>query len=119
MSRGTSGPAPRLLDGKELQRQLIDLPGVVTGSDGRSLTVSLRAPTFPEAIRLVQLVADDAEQLNHHPDIDIRWRTVRFGLSTHSAGGVTKLDVDLAHLILDLARQVGAETVPPTAAAGV
>jgi 4a-hydroxytetrahydrobiopterin dehydratase len=40
-----------------------------------------------------------AEDINHHPDIDIRWRNVTFGLSTHDAGGVTSLDIDLAKRI--------------------
>ncbi len=38
-------------------------------------------------------------QVNHHPDIDIRWRTLHFALSTHSAGGITQLDIELAHQI--------------------
>ena len=43
--------------------------------------------------------AEVAEQANHHPDIDIRWRRVRFALVTHDAGGVTDLDLDLvAHI---------------------
>ncbi len=41
-------------------------------------------------------VAGTAEAMDHHPDIDIRWRTLRFVLSTHSAGGLTALDLDLA-----------------------
>ncbi len=41
-------------------------------------------------------VAETAEAMDHHPDIDIRWRTLRFVLSTHSAGGLTALDLDLA-----------------------
>ncbi len=44
-------------------------------------------------------VAEIAEEMNHHPDMDIRWRTVTFSLSTHSAVGVTQLDVELAHRI--------------------
>jgi 4a-hydroxytetrahydrobiopterin dehydratase len=104
--------APRLLDTDELRRELVDLPGTVIAPDG-SLGITVKAPSFTAGIRLVQLVADDAEQLDHHPDIDIRWRTLRFGLSTHSAGGVTRRDVELAHVILELARQVGAEIVPP------
>ncbi|HEY6798174.1 MAG TPA: 4a-hydroxytetrahydrobiopterin dehydratase [Kineosporiaceae bacterium] len=112
-----TAPAPRLLDDEELQRQLADLPGVTPCADG-SIAVTLRAPTFPEAIRLVQLVADDAEQRDHHPAIDVRWRTVTFGLVTHSAGGVTQLDIELAHVILELARQVDAETVPPATGSG-
>ena len=46
--------------------------------------------------------------MDHHPDIDIRWRTLVFGLSTHSAGGVTQLDVELAHRISALAAEHGA-----------
>jgi 4a-hydroxytetrahydrobiopterin dehydratase len=37
--------------------------------------------------------------MDHHPDIDIRWRTVTFVLSTHSAGGITDLDYQLAEKI--------------------
>lgn len=63
------------------------------------LVRSATAPTFPEAIAWVVAVAHTAEELDHHPDIDIRWRTVTFRLWTHSAGGVTELDLDLARRI--------------------
>ena len=49
-----------------------------------------------DGIRLVQQVAEVAEDLDHHPDIDIRWRTLTFRLSTHSAGGLTAKDLRLA-----------------------
>jgi 4a-hydroxytetrahydrobiopterin dehydratase len=98
---------PRLLDSEEIVRQLADLPGVHPGPS-RSLVLGLKAPTFPAAVELIGLVAEDAEQLDHHPDIDLRWRTVTFTLSTHSAGGVTQLDVELAHRILEAGRTVGA-----------
>ena len=48
------------------------------------------------AIRLVQHVAQVAEESDHHPDIDIRYTTLTFTLSTHSAGGVTAKDLELA-----------------------
>jgi 4a-hydroxytetrahydrobiopterin dehydratase len=102
----------RVLTDEELDRQLEDLPGVTVADDGQ-LVVTFRAPTFPEAVRFVQLVAEDAEQLDHHPDIDIRWRTVRFALMTHSAGGVTQRDIELAHVILRTAHDLGARTVEP------
>ena len=60
------------------------------------------AVSFPEAIRWVVAVADAAERADHHPDIDIRWRTLSFRLSTHDAGAVTSLDVDLARDIDDI-----------------
>jgi 4a-hydroxytetrahydrobiopterin dehydratase len=68
-----------------------------------SLVRAIEAPTFPDGITLVSRVADVAEQRNHHPDIDIRWRTVTFRLSTHSAGGITEADLDLAVVIDQLA----------------
>jgi 4a-hydroxytetrahydrobiopterin dehydratase len=57
-----------------------------------------------DGIALVQRVAQVAEDLDHHPDIDIRWTTVTFRLSTHSAGGLTAKDLRLAGDIDKLAR---------------
>lgn len=69
--------------------------------EGDSLVRTADAPDFPAAIRVVVAVAEAAEAMDHHPDIDIRWRTLRFVLSTHSAGGLTPLDLDLAARIDD------------------
>ena len=96
----------RLLDAEEIVRQLADLPGW-TG-DTANLSHRVTAPTFLEAIRIVDEVAEAAEAMNHHPDIDIRWRTLRFELSTHSAYGVTQLDIELAHRISAIATAHGA-----------
>lgn len=54
------------------------------------------ATSFPEGIGWVVAVAEAAEHADHHPDIDIRWRTITFRLSTHDSGAVTILDVNLA-----------------------
>jgi len=70
---------------------------------GAEITRTVECPSFPAAIALVQQVADEAESRDHHPDIDIRWRTLRFTLSTHSAGGLTQRDLDLADEIDRLA----------------
>ena len=87
----------RLLDQAEVARQLQSLPG--WSSDGTSLHRSIEFPSFPEAVAAVATLAIDAEEMNHHPDIDIRWRTVTLTLSTHSEGGITQLDIELAHRI--------------------
>jgi 4a-hydroxytetrahydrobiopterin dehydratase len=63
------------------------------------LTSQFTAPSFLAAIDLVNAVAVIAEELDHHPDIDIRWNKVSFALSTHSAGGITSLDFELATAI--------------------
>ncbi len=97
---------PRRLDAEEVARQLEALPGW-TGDVDR-LTRSLAFPDFRTAIRGVDEIAEVAEEMDHHPDLDIRWRTVHVGLSTHDAGGVTQLDIEQAHRIDELARQLGA-----------
>ncbi|MBP0450172.1 4a-hydroxytetrahydrobiopterin dehydratase [Kitasatospora sp. RG8] len=67
-----------------------------TREGGDTIVRTADARDFPAAIRVVVAVAEQAEALDHHPDIDIRWRTLRFALSTHSAGGLTTLDFTLA-----------------------
>jgi 4a-hydroxytetrahydrobiopterin dehydratase len=52
--------------------------------------------SFPEAIAFVGRLAEAAEDANHHPDIDIRFKRVLVRWSTHSAGGVTDRDRELA-----------------------
>jgi 4a-hydroxytetrahydrobiopterin dehydratase len=53
----------------------------------------------------VNQVGHEAELMNHHPDIDIRWNTVTLVLSTHSEGGLTEHDIELARRINDVAGQ--------------
>ena len=69
-----------------------------------ALVRSVQAKTFADGISLVNDVAAAAEELNHHPDIDVRYTTVRFALSTHSAGGITAKDLQLADRIDALAK---------------
>lgn len=64
-------------------------------ADG-ALRRSVKFPTFLAGIDAVRRVAEHAEAKDHHPDIDIRWRTVTFALVTHSAGGITENDVQMA-----------------------
>ncbi len=64
--------------------------------DEKTLVRKVRLPSFMQAIQVVNRVAEIAENDDHHPDIDIRWRTLVFHLSTHSAGGLTAKDVALA-----------------------
>ena len=71
--------------------------------DGAAITRSVQAPSFTEGIELVRRVAEAAEEMNHHPDIDIRWTTITFTLSTHSEGGLTENDLALARKIDSLA----------------
>lgn len=68
--------------------------------EGGALTRELRFADFAEALAFVNRVGAVAEEVNHHPDIDIRWNLVRLRLSTHSEGNVvTGRDRDLAERI--------------------
>lgn len=67
--------------------------------DGDTIRREYRFDGFPAAIAFVQVVAQHAESMDHHPDIDIRFDKVALALSTHSAGGLTSRDFDLAERI--------------------
>jgi 4a-hydroxytetrahydrobiopterin dehydratase len=90
-----------LLSSDDLATELTLLDG--WSGDTSGIERSIEAPSFLTGISLVDAVAEAAEKADHHPDIDIRWRTVTFRLSTHSAGGVTTKDLDLAKQINALA----------------
>ena len=61
-----------------------------------ALCRSIKFPAFLDGIDAVRRVGEHAEAQDHHPDIDIRWRTVTFVLVTHSEGGITDKDVAMA-----------------------
>jgi 4a-hydroxytetrahydrobiopterin dehydratase len=86
-----------LLDDERVASALEGLPD--WQRDGDAIVRTAKLPSFPAAIEAVRAVAEIAEARNHHPDIDIRWRTVTFRCSTHSAGGITDLDIELASQI--------------------
>jgi 4a-hydroxytetrahydrobiopterin dehydratase len=86
-----------LLDAESIREAVAVLDGWEGGQEAIVRTVGL--PTFPVAIAVVDRVAKVAEEMDHHPDIDIRWRTVTFRCATHSAGGVTTRDIALANRI--------------------
>lgn len=64
-----------------------------------TLVKVVRCASFPGALEFVGEVGRLAEAANHHPDIDIRYRTVTLTLVTHDAGGITRHDLALARQI--------------------
>src|SRR2546421_7115912 len=96
---------PEVLDHDAVARALQSLDGW-TG-DAKEIARTAELPGFPAAIRVVDRVAEVAEELDHHPDIDIRWRTLTFHCATHSAGGVTARDVALARRIDEIVASAG------------
>jgi len=81
----------------EIQRALGGLPG--WSRKGSALVKTYSFARFADGIRFVQQVAEIADKIDHHPDIDIRYTKVTFSLSTHDAGGITQRDLDLATAI--------------------
>ncbi len=92
--------APKLSD-IEIQRELGSLPGWARKGD--SLVKTFTFAKFMEGIGFVDRVAAAAEKMEHHPDLDIRYTKIGATLSTHSAGGITGLDVQLAREMDQLA----------------
>ncbi|MEU0497859.1 4a-hydroxytetrahydrobiopterin dehydratase [Mycobacterium sp. NPDC006124] len=91
-----------VLTDDQVDAALADLEGWAR-SDG-ALRRSVEFPAFLDGIDAVRRVGEHAEREDHHPDIDIRWRTVTFALVTHSEGGITDKDVAMAG---DIDRIVG------------
>jgi 4a-hydroxytetrahydrobiopterin dehydratase len=74
--------------------------------DGDTLVRTYQRHDWPDAVALLNEVADEAQRRNHHPDVCITgYRTVTFRLTTHSKGGITNRDVDLASWIEERASQ--------------
>jgi 4a-hydroxytetrahydrobiopterin dehydratase len=87
----------QLLSTDEVAAGIAGLDG--WSGDTSSITRTAALPSFLDAIAVVDRVAAVAEAADHHPDIDIRWRNLTFTCATHSAGGVTSADLDLARRI--------------------
>jgi 4a-hydroxytetrahydrobiopterin dehydratase len=75
------------------------LKGLEWTREGDAITTTVVHTDFAAAMVFVNRVADLAESRNHHPDIAISWNKVTLTLSTHDAGGLTQLDLDLAAAI--------------------
>ena len=79
--------------------------GALTGwsREGDEIVKSYERPSFADAVAFVVRVGFLAEHSNHHPDLDIRWRTVRVALTSHDEGGLTERDTAMARSIEDVA----------------
>ncbi|MBP2340870.1 4a-hydroxytetrahydrobiopterin dehydratase [Saccharothrix coeruleofusca] len=86
-----------LLTDDQLNAELAKLPE--WSAQDAALVRTVELASFTRAIQVVNRVAEIAENDDHHPDIDIRWRTLTFRCSTHYLGGITALDVSLAEEI--------------------
>ena len=86
-----------LLSDDEIERRLDDLPE--WRRDGDSITRQFKFGDFTGSVDFVNRITPPAEEMNHHPDLAISWNTVTVSLSTHSQGGLTENDFELASKI--------------------
>ena len=100
---------PEPLPHTEVAERLVDLDDWVA-VDG-ALHARFDPPDVPTAARLLAAVLEVAEEQDHHPDVDLRWRRLRFRVSSHDAGGVTARDLRLARAVSRLAREHGARVM--------
>lgn len=91
-----------VLTDEQITEGLADLPGWERAD--REIRRQFELPSFADAMAFVVRVGFLAEAANHHPDLDVRYRTVHVALSTHAAGGLTRHDFALARAVEDLPR---------------
>jgi 4a-hydroxytetrahydrobiopterin dehydratase len=90
----------QILDSKQIKAALKDLPE--WDLEKNAIERTFEFDDFAGAIDFVNGVAELAEEMEHHPDMDIRYSKVRVILSTHSKGGLTEMDFELAERIGNL-----------------
>ena len=94
--------AQQILDQDAIDAALARLHPGWSGTP-EALSRSIEFADFPTAVQFITVLAPRCEELDHHPDLALRWRWVDVVLSTHSAGGVTNKDVQLAEVVDEVA----------------
>jgi 4a-hydroxytetrahydrobiopterin dehydratase len=90
-----------LLSDDEIKQQLSSLAG--WDRSGDEIVREFDRGDFVGSVRFAEAIVEPAEELGHHPDLEISWATVRVRISTHSEGGLTAADFELAGRIDALA----------------
>jgi 4a-hydroxytetrahydrobiopterin dehydratase len=90
-----------LLDESEIEAKLTGLPGWERAGD--AIAKEFDRGDFAGSVGFVSSLVAPAEEMNHHPDLEISWATVKVAISTHSEGGLTAADFELAAKIDALA----------------
>jgi len=96
---------PAVLDQEQIDAALAGRHPGWSGTPEK-LRRSIEFADFPTAVEFINQIAPRCEELDHHPDLALRWRWVHIELSTHSAGGVTPLDLTLAEIVDEVAVQL-------------
>jgi 4a-hydroxytetrahydrobiopterin dehydratase len=86
-----------LLDDSEIEAKLADLPGWKL--EDKAIARSFDCGDFVGSVKFVESLVEPAEGMGHHPDLEISWDTVTVTISTHSEGGLTAADFELAEKV--------------------
>ena len=86
---------------KDINARLRDCPGWALKSN--ALVRTLAFPSFADAIAFVTRLAFEAEAADHHPDLNVNYKKVTVRWTTHSEGGITERDHDMARRSAELA----------------
>lgn len=84
----------------EITQRLDELSG--WERDGEAIRKAFKHEDFVGSVEFVKAIVTPAEEMSHHPDLSISWDTVEVTISTHSEGGLTAADFDLAARIDDI-----------------
>ena len=90
-----------LLSDEDIEARLEELPE--WERDGESIKREFKFEDFQASVDFLNRITPPAEEMNHHPDIGVSWNKVALTLTTHSAGGLTEDDFELAGKIDQLA----------------
>ncbi|MGZ8667119.1 MAG: 4a-hydroxytetrahydrobiopterin dehydratase [Solirubrobacterales bacterium] len=83
-----------LLESSEIDERLGSMPG--WKREGEAIAKDFECGDFAGSVRFVDSLLAPAEEMNHHPDLEISWDRVTVTISTHSEGGLTAADFELA-----------------------
>jgi len=83
-----------LLDEQEIAAKLGTLPG--WEQRGKAIAKDFSCGDFVGSVKFVESLVEPAEAMGHHPDLEVSWDTVTVTISTHSEGGLTAADFELA-----------------------
>ena len=94
------------LSDSDIRNALTSLPE--WNLSGNAIQRVFQFSDFVHAMEFVNMVAEQAEEANHHPDIAISYSQVTLSLTSHDAGGLTKRDVAMARKISSLSGKAAA-----------
>jgi len=85
----------------QIEARLAELDG--WKREGEGIVREFDRGDFVGSIRFAEAIVEPAEEMGHHPDLEISWATVRVRITTHSEGGLTPADFELAERIDSIA----------------